>query len=260
MPQSGQPAFVDLHLHLLPGVDDGPGNLDGTVAMLRLAHDSGTRRVVTTPHMYSPHFAPLAATRIRERFAEMIDRLRLGAENYLCPEMLEAAQAKEILALNDSRYLLVERPYFLPSEATRRAMELLLAAGYLPLLAHVERYETFRQRPEELASLIELGCLAQVNAASVSGMGGREERRLALDLLDRGLVQIIASDGHDLEFRPPTLEDAAAALRSRFPEWQVTAWLCENPARISRDEPVTTVGTPQRGPSRGAGRPLLWGD
>ncbi len=164
--------------------------------------------------------------------------LYLGAENYVSPEFFEALAKGEVVALNNSRYLLIEFPPFLPYEVAFSAVERVLQAGRIPVLAHVERYPFFQKGNKRLAGFIHMGCVAQVNASAVLGASGRGMARLAAKLLDRGLVQIIASDGHGTEARGPELGRAAEALRRKQPEERIALWLWENAARILEDKPL----------------------
>lgn len=244
---------VDLHVHLLPGVDDGPSTFDETVAMLRVAWASGTRTVVATPHLYQPRYAELSPARIREVFDETVERLReladreetaflaemelhLGAEHHLGRRFLNDLTNGRMMPLGESRYLLVELPVHLPLPAMVSAATRILAAGYVPLLAHVERYETVRRDSPGLAELLDLGCVAQLNLAHRSP--SRREKKLRRTLLARGLVQVIASDAHDPETRPPRLGEAGALLEDGFSDDDLDAWTRGNPCDILDDKPL----------------------
>lgn len=248
-------SFVDLHVHFLPGVDDGPATLEDTVAMLRLAHRGGTRVVVATSHLYSPAFPEVSPSRLRTVFVDTVQQLRalsnqaetsflsdmtfyLGAEHYLSPELLAALDTREILPVGASEYLLVEFPHGLPLSAMLAAARRIRAAGLVPMLAHVERYEAFRKRPRELEALLALGCVAQVNGRGLAGGRGRRDRSLIRLLLERGLAQVVASDGHDAGPRPPVLEPAVSHLQRRFSDDSVTSWVSRNPKRILASQPV----------------------
>lgn len=252
--------FVDLHCHLLPGLDDGPTSVAETVEMLRLAHAGGTRALVATPHCFlSPYEIsdPTLLASSFQRLTEHLERLRggvdaageyaflgemalyLGAENYVSPELFVALEQGAVVTLNDSRYLLIEFPPFLSYEVAVSAVERILQAGLFPVLAHVERYGFFRKGTRRLAALQAAGCVAQVNASTVLGASGRGLARWAGKLLDRGLVQIIASDGHGVEARRPDLGRVAAALGRRQPAERIALWLRENGARILADEAPT---------------------
>lgn len=247
--------FADLHVHLVPGVDDGPDTLDETVAMLRAAHRAGTRRIVATPHCYSPHFPPVAVTDLRRAGDAMLAALRrletreencflsemtvaLGAENHLSPELFAALERSQVLALAASRYLLIELSPFQTPEVVHTAVSRIQDAGFIPVVAHVERYFAFESSPSHLEGLVASGCILQVNAESVLGGWRSPVRRRVHRLLADGLVQLLASDGHDLHRRPPELAQAHGALARQFPADSLARWMWQNPAAILDDLPL----------------------
>ncbi len=243
--------WVDLHVHYLPGIDDGPGTFGETLAMLRLAYDSGSRVMVATPHLYSFVAESLRPEDVRKAFERARDDLLVaagepehaflremsfheGAENQLGTELLEDLERERAVTLDGTRNILVELSPFLPFESIHRALERIAGWGYVPVLAHVERYPTLVEQPELLGGLLGLGCVAQVNADSVAGANGRRTARQALRLLQDGAATVIASDGHDVEHRPPDLQVAAAALASDVSATRISEWLTEAPGRLLR--------------------------
>lgn len=255
--------FVDVHCHLLPGLDDGPPSIAETLAMLRLAHAGGTRVMVATPHCFLPPYGnsdPVVLANSFRRLTEHLEGLRaedtggefrflgdmalyLGAENYVSPEFLEALAKGAVVPLNDSRYLLIEFPPYLAFEAALSTVERILQAGFFPVLAHVERYSFFHKGTKRLAGLVRMGCVAQVNASTVLGSSGRGLARVADRLLDRGLVQILASDGHGTQARSPDLGRVAEALGRKHPAERVALWLWENAAHLLENKPPVRWGS-----------------
>ncbi|MEM7351577.1 MAG: CpsB/CapC family capsule biosynthesis tyrosine phosphatase [Acidobacteriota bacterium] len=244
---------IDLHSHWLPGVDDGAPSVDATVEMLRLAHQGGTRILVATPHMFLPPFDNNDPRAIKQAYVETVQQLRqrlenpghafltelslyLGSENYLSPEFLDALDNGRVLALGNSFYLLVEFPAFLSVEMLNSAMERVLAAGFLPILAHVERYPPFCEQPKRLQHFLQLGCITQLNGGSLLGNEGSAQRKAAFSFLRQGLVQVIASDAHDTRRRAPLLAQVQAVVGKDFPESEVRDWMFDNPRRILANE------------------------
>lgn len=251
-------SFVDLHAHLIPGLDDGPADVKETLALLELAHAGGTRSLVATPHRFLPSFPTTPCAAVADTFAHLVAAfadlslqpefaylaemtLYLGSENYLCAEFLAALDSGQVIPLNDSRYLLVEFPQFMAFEMVLSAAKRILAAGYMPVLAHVERYEFFHKDPQRLAGLAAMGCVAQLNASTLLGghgshgsHGPRGERqaRFAAALVRQNLIQIIASDTHDSRRRPPDLSRAHQHLEAAGFASQARRWMWENPARV----------------------------
>ncbi len=237
----------DIHCHLLPGVDDGPGTMDETVAMLHAAWEGGTRALVATPHLYAGFFPDATLENVRTTFTATVGELGrlaaraeyaflrqidlyLGAEHYCDWPFFEALEKGEVLPINDGHHLLVEFPTELPEQAVLAAAMRIVQAGYRPVLAHVERYTFVRENPERLRRFADIGCLAQVNADGSEGIGG--SRRLQRLLLKRGLAQVIASDAHSVERRPPDLGPRAARLARGFSEEAVTDWAWHTPSSL----------------------------
>jgi len=241
--------FVDLHSHLLPGLDDGPASLQETVEMLRFAYQRRTRGIVATPHVFQPMFSTPGPVELHDAFTGLMKHLHqlsddpehsflgemaiyLGSENLFSPEFLEAVANREVVALNGSRYLLVEFPPFLSYHFVESAIEQILAVELIPVLAHVERYQFFHRRPGRLGNLRHRGCVIQINAESLEEGSLGEEARLAQSLTRRGLLDVIASDGHGVGARPPDMQGAFERLSKGFPEESLHTWMWENPVRI----------------------------
>ncbi len=242
-------SIVDIHTHVLPGLDDGAPSFGVVMQMLEIAHRSGTRALVATPHMFLPPFNNHDPAAIHDRFAETVEelwrrshleefvflkelRLHLGSENYLSPEFLAALETRRVLSLAGSRYLLVEFDAYLAYEMLIAAVDRIAEAGLVPVLAHVERYTPFLERPGRLAELVRRGCVAQLNGSCLLPAAGRSRRRSALSFLRNGLVQVIASDAHENRRRTPDLGFAYDVLSREFPRNWVQAWMHDNPNRI----------------------------
>ena len=211
--ESTAPAgVVDVHTHVLPGVDDGAPDLQQALSMLRCAHGSGTRTVVLTPHMFHRGFPNTDPGEIRSRFAAFRQQvwlearagethleemtLALGAENTLSHELLEAAERSAVLTLAGGAHLLVELPDELPTGAIEQAITRLIDLDYVPILAHVERYMARERMSEVLERLVGAGCVAQVNFGSLDTPSSRWHKD-AMRLVSVGLATVVASDGHD---------------------------------------------------------------
>lgn len=205
--------MIDTHLHILPGVDDGPETTEEAVALARVLVREGIHTAIATPH-YNDLFPPRSAVEIQERVSELqqvLDRqgilLRLfaGHEALIKPGLVDDIRAGRLATLNGSRYLLLELWDNTWLSDTERVIFELRAFGITPVLAHPERYRFFQKELERLASLLRQGVLVQITASSLLGMQGRTARRTAETLLERGLVHCIASDAHGLHTRPPAI-------------------------------------------------------
>ena len=207
--------MIDTHLHILPGIDDGPETLQESVELAEALAREGIRAAVATPH-YNDEFVRSSAAEIQGRVYELqqeLDRhavpLRIfaGHEALIQPGLVEDIQAGRLATLNGSRYLLLElwNSTWLP--ATERVIFELRAHGFVPILAHAERYRAFQKEPERLAALQRQGVLAQLTASSLTGMQGNTARRCAETLLKKGLIHCIGSDAHGVHKRPPGVTD-----------------------------------------------------
>ncbi|MGB5399942.1 MAG: CpsB/CapC family capsule biosynthesis tyrosine phosphatase [Thermoanaerobaculia bacterium] len=246
--------FVDIHTHLIPGLDDGPASLGETLEMLRHAYDRGTRAMVATPHM----FASLGDTdvvRVSDSYVAMEERLQelarskenrflremalyLGAENLVSPEFLQALQKRDVLTLNGSHYLLVEFPPYLPFDIAESAVDRILESGLTPVLAHVERYGFLDRKPGRLAGFKQKGCIVQVNAESIVDRRGRGIAKALMPWFESRWVDVVASDGHNGHSRAPNLDAAYGILAAEYSETTVATWMWHNPARILCDQPI----------------------
>jgi protein-tyrosine phosphatase len=205
---------IDLHCHVLPGVDDGPPDLDGAVALARASARAGVRTIVATPHA-DARFS-VGAERRDAALAEL--RGALAAAD-VAVEVLPGAEIaidwyvdlddgeRRALRLGDGPYWLLESPLAVAAGPFDRYLATLLAEGAHVLLAHPERCPTFARDPQRLARLVGAGALTSVTAGAFTGRFGAAVRRFAFDLLRDGLVHSVASDAHDVARRPPGLRE-----------------------------------------------------
>ena len=201
---------VDLHFHLLPGIDDGPASMEEAVALARAAAELGTSTIVATPHVswHYPNDARTirrAAESLRRRLRELdVDvEVAWGAEIAMTRiGAIEEAELAE-LALGDGPWLLVEPPFTSASTGLEAIVARLHLAGHRVLLAHPERCSAFRRDRAALEALVGEGVLTSLTAGSLVGDFGEEVRAFSLALVRDGLAHNLASDAHDLASRPP---------------------------------------------------------
>lgn len=229
--------MIDLHTHILPGLDDGPVTEDGAVAMARAGVAAGTQAMAATSHVnhgfgLSPGRIAAARAALSERLEREGVTLELLQGGEIAPDRLPALSEDDLraLTLGGGRYLLLECP-FSPAVGLDLMVADLQRRGYDVLLAHPERSPTFMRSPDRLAELVERGALAQVTAGSLTGGFGETVRRAAHAMLERGLVHVIASDAHDERHRPP---DLSRALDGPQAEWMTQA----APAAILESRPL----------------------
>lgn len=232
--------FIDIHAHILPGVDDGSGSMDETVRMLHIAYEQGIRTIIATPH-YIPggNNTPIeeisrVAGQVQDKIAEtgLSLSLLLGNEIYCSGSVVDLLKSGKALTLASSRYVLVE---FSPREAydtMYHKLGGLILAGYLPVLAHVERYRCFYKNDFRISDLIEMGCYIQMNASSVLGGILDTEASYNRRLVKQGLVHFIGSDCHDDRNRIPCMKTAEITLQKRCDEGLLNRLFYENPFKV----------------------------
>jgi len=239
---------VDLHCHLLPGVDDGARSFEESVLMCRLAAGDGCEAMVATPHQrrgewWNSDREQLAA--LADELQGMVEpgfRVHLGGEIHVDAELLSEVEKLPagggILPLAGSRYLLIE----LDSNGTpREAIHLvheLVVAGWWPVLAHPEFVPWLAADPELVARLVSLGALTQVTAMSVTGDFGRRPQACTWALLDAGLVHFLASDSHNTRRRPPGLRRAHDLIAGRWGGETARRLAADNPRAVVENRPL----------------------
>jgi len=234
--------MIDLHCHLLPGIDDGPETIAGSLELARAAVAAGTRMMVATPHVSWSY--PNDADTIGPRVDELRARLRAegialevraGAEIAMTRVADLAPAELSRLSLGGGEWLLVEPPFAPTVTGLDSILFDLQRQGHRVLLAHPERCQAFHRDPRMLQSLVRAGVLTSITAGSLVGRFGGEVRRFALSLARDGLIHNVASDAHDTLRRPP---GTAVELRQAGLE-PLAAWLTEQvPAAILSGEEI----------------------
>lgn len=241
--------FVDTHLHLLPGLDDGPATMDESLALAEAAIADGTTDVIATPHAnYQFGFFPERVTALRDDLqARLAGRLHVtsGCELHLSYENVQAVLANpRFFTLNQGRYLLVEFPEFFESVSLLAVLEQFCGMGLVPVLAHPERNPVFQQKPEVLYNYLRVGCLAQVTASSFGGRFGKQAQQFSAELLEQERVHIVASDGHSAEKRSPRMSKASAFIEHARGADIASALCRENPLAMLEDRDLPYFPTP----------------
>jgi protein-tyrosine phosphatase len=214
--------MIDLHLHLLPGVDDGPADLAAALALARECCATGTALVAATPHYdeWTRAALPDAATAVDHvcRLQAELDRAAIplrvlaGGEAFLTPDLPREVRAGRVPTIAGTPWLLVEAPVQQMPLYLDHVFFELQTMGIMPLLAHPERYLWLHRNPDILGELVARGVRAQVTAASLTGRAGRQQRALAETLVRRGWVQVIATDWHRADSGSSLRNGYAAAL------------------------------------------------
>lgn len=235
--------MIDIHTHILPAVDDGARDLEGSLAMLRMAAAAGTTEMVATPH-WDPQFT-FDPQVVEERLAELQKaagdsmRIHYGCELHLTLEGIEnALGTPERYAINHRSHLLVEFSNLMVPRASGVILERLIDRGLRPVIAHPERNPLLRGRVSEMEAWVGKGCALQLTAQSLLGRFGKAARNMSHELIDRGLAHFLASDAHDLEHRPPVLDEVRRYVEEKYDEETAALLLVENPQAAIEGRPV----------------------
>ena len=255
-PPTANAGWVDTHIHLLPGLDDGPATLEDALAMAEVAIADGITHAVATPHAnYQFRYEPEPVAALRQELQERLgERLRLftGCELHLSFENVQAAVAEpRRFSLNRGRYLLVEFPEFFERRALGGALEQLVGAGATPVLAHPERNPVFQQHPEALDEYLRMGCLSQVTASSFTGRFGKRAQQCSAELLKREQLHIVASDGHSAQQRPPHFQRAFAFVEEQAGREVALALCRDNPLAMIEDRELPYWPEPAKAKKKG---------
>lgn len=232
--------YVDIHCHMLGGVDDGPRDDAQMLAMIDAAYESGTRVICFTPHFNPAYFGDTrvngdaAYARAVEYTAERYPNMRLymGNELFYYDGCVNALVSGECRTMNGTRHVLVDFPFDAPMVHISRALRELLSCGYVPVFAHVERYECVKPPFRRLVELGEMGVVIQINSTSLRGGWGRAIQKKTLKLLKKLIPDVLASDAHDLGDRHPGLDDCRTQVCALCGERYADALMRENPSKI----------------------------
>ena len=200
--------FKDIHCHLLPGIDDGSNSIEESIEILRRAEKEGVSEIVLTPHYIENTRYNCNNKNKKESFeilkkaikqAGINIKLYLGNENYMSNNFIELLNNNEIMTINNSRYLLFEFPLSQPYKNSKDYLYELVTKGYVPILAHPERYRDFQKNPDLVEEYTRMGILLQGNYKSLLGKYGRASKRTLKVLLKKDLITFLGSDIHHIE-------------------------------------------------------------
>ena len=237
---------IDIHSHILPGIDDGAKNMQETIKMIDIAVEQGIKAAIATPH-YHVGVGPEYLTNYQKAYQEVAQyieenkiplQLYRGNEIYYSESIPERLRAGKLRTMCGSRYVLVEFSPDMEYSAMERAISKLLYEGCWPIIAHAERYVALRQvsRVEEL---IRIGAYIQLNTNAIAGKEGWATKRHCHKLLKAGLVHVIGTDAHSSRTRRPQMKECLAILDKKYGKAYRKRLSDENPGQIIKGEKIS---------------------
>lgn len=235
--------MIDLHCHMLPGIDDGAQTLDESLELARLAVADGIKHTVCTPHINIGRFDNNITT-IKSAFDKLEQALEehniplkisMGAEVRISPEMMFLVEKEKIPFLGTwegKKVLLLEMPHSHIPPGSDKLVKWLMSRNILPMIAHPERNRDVQKNPSLLRPFVQMGCLFQLTASSLTGAFGEASQTIARDLLKDGQVTVIATDAHNIKRRPPLLKEGLDAAIEVVGGQAAMKLVLDNPSAI----------------------------
>ena len=245
--------MIDIHCHILPGVDDGAKTLEESLEMCRMAAADGVTTIVGTPHQHDGVYNTPSATILAKvqllnaalKQAQIPLTILPGADVYIDVNTVDKITNGEIMTINQTkRYFLLEFPaHTLPTNIENIVFNLMLK-NVVPILTHPERIGEVQQHPNRVYDLVSLGVLSQITAMSLTGGFGRHAQKCAKTLVEHNLAHIIASDAHSIESRPPILTKGVKEAAKIIGKEQALAMVTTIPQQVISGKPVEDLEPP----------------
>lgn len=229
--------YYDIHTHILPGVDDGSSDMKETINMLNMAYQQGIRTIIATPHYKAGRSnRPVEELyKLRDEVdkqAKKIDSnftILLGNELFYTESIIEDLSHKKALTLNGTNYVLVEFEFGETFKAIYRGLGNLIRSGYIPILAHVERYKSINKNIDLINEISELGCYIQMNCNSLKGGLFNTQAATNMKLVNCGLIHFLGSDCHNEKVRIPIMKSVIETLYKKCDKEIVDSIVLDNP-------------------------------
>lgn len=243
---------IDLHCHMLPGLDDGAASLSVSLDMARAFAEQHVTVVACTSHILPGlyHNSGEAIRKAVQELQKVLDEQGIalvlvpGADAHMALDFIAGLRCGRVLSLADLRYVLVEPPHHTAPPQLEEFFFKLVVGGYVPVLTHPERLTWMPSRYETIKRLVQAGVWMQVTAGSLAGRFGRNALYWAERMLDEGCVHLLATDAHDAEHRPPDLAIGRALAAKRVGAEEAQRLVETRPAAILRDDPPSSVPGP----------------
>jgi protein-tyrosine phosphatase len=250
--------MIDLHCHILPGLDDGAADLSVSLKMGKLLMADGVIAVACTPHILPGLYAN-SGPQIRQATLELQQifeqegiavQLLSGADNHIVPDFVLGLRRGHLLPLANSRYVLVEPPHHVAPPKLEELFFNVLVAGFVPILTHPERLTWVDSRYPVIQRLAKAGVWMQITAGSLTGMFGRNARYWAERMLAEGLVHILATDAHDESRRPPNLGEGLTRAAQLVGDREAQHLVSTRPMGVLQNVEASRLPPPLSRPER----------
>ena len=236
--------YIDIHSHILPGLDDGADSLERTIRMLEIAYGEGIRTMIATPHYReSRKLIPIGYLeetlgKVEDEIAHLLPDMKIymGSEVFYSHNMLSLLRERKVPTLGGSRYVLVEFVFGIDFTSMKNGLQELLYGGYQPILAHGERYPELMKDLEQVMELKEMGISIQVNSMNIIRSFGKHRHASSKKLFQHDLVDFLATDCHSDSIRAPVLKNTLAYLKKRYGDRYIEQLLVHNPKRILQNK------------------------
>lgn len=241
--------MIDIHSHIVFDVDDGPKTIEDSRALLEESYRQGVRTIISTSHRRKGMFETPEAKieenfkQVQELAKEIADDLTIlyGAEIYYTSDILDKLEQGKIPRLADSQYALIEFSMIAPYKEIHTALSNVLRLGVTPVVAHIERYHCLENDEKKVRDLINMGCYTQINSSSVLkpklfGDTYKFMKKRAQFFLEKDLVHFVASDMHNLNPRPPYMQEAYQIISKKYGESHAEQLFRKNQELLLRSE------------------------
>ena len=246
--------MIDLHSHILPGLDDGAQTLEESIEMARMAEKDGIEKIVATPHLFRGDFIREGFEIIENKRFELSHALRenhiqvevfAGAEVHISHNLIShIMQNRKYLTLNKSSYMFVEFPSDHVFSGVKNLFFELMSEGIKPIITHPERNSVFIQNPSLLYELVQMGGLSQANSGSFSGLYGKRAEEAVFRFLELNLIHFVASDCHNTRSIVPWLSEAVSKAELTIGKEKARALVKDNPLAVLADEEIPNLDDP----------------
>ena len=234
--------MIDFHSHILPGIDDGSRSIEQTIRMLKEAKEAGFTKIISTSHYMEGYYESDETERIEllnevQKNISGIE-LYLGNEIYITNNMIDLIQNKQASTINNSKYVLFEFPLSAKSMNDKEVVYRLIENGFVPVIAHPERYSYVQDNPEYIEELAEMGALFQANYGSVIGMYGKKAEKTLKKLLKNDLIRFFGTDSHRIDQVYTKMPKILKKLHKVLSDEEIEEFTVINPQKVLNNEEI----------------------